>query len=50
MDDLEPHRERSGNIQNHARRSEVLGLGLGAWVIVRERSLQKRQAAAVNTL
>ncbi|MGZ3332149.1 MAG: hypothetical protein ACXU91_12855 [Gemmatimonadaceae bacterium] len=27
----------------------VLGIGVGAWLIVRERSLQKRQAAAVNT-
>lgn len=28
----------------------VLALGVGAWLIVRERSLQKRQTAAVNTL
>jgi len=28
----------------------VLGIGVGAWMIVRERGLQKRQAAAVNTL
>jgi hypothetical protein len=28
----------------------VLTLGIGAWLILRERSLQKRQAAAVNTL
>jgi hypothetical protein len=28
----------------------VLGIGIGAWLIARERSLQKRQAAAVNTL
>jgi hypothetical protein len=28
----------------------VLGIGIGAWLIVRERSLQKRQAAALNTL
>jgi hypothetical protein len=28
----------------------VLGIGVGAWLIVRERSLQRRQAAAVNTL
>jgi hypothetical protein len=28
----------------------VLGIGVGVWMIVRERSLQKRQAAAVNTL
>jgi hypothetical protein len=28
----------------------VLGIGVGVWVIVRERSLQKRQGAAVNTL
>ena len=28
----------------------ILGIGVGAWLIVRERSLQKRQAAAVNTL
>ncbi|MGZ3546093.1 MAG: hypothetical protein ACXWNY_13765 [Gemmatimonadaceae bacterium] len=27
----------------------VLGIGIGVWMIVRERSLQKRQAAAVNT-
>lgn len=28
----------------------VLALGLGVWLIVRERSLQKRQAAGVNAL
>jgi hypothetical protein len=28
----------------------ILGIGVGAWLIVRERSLQRRQAAAVNTL
>ena len=28
----------------------VVGIGVGVWMIVRERNLQKRQAAAVNTL
>lgn len=28
----------------------VVGIGVGAWMILRERSLQKRKAAAVNTL
>ena len=28
----------------------VLGIGIGVWLMVRERRLQKRQAAAVNTL
>jgi hypothetical protein len=28
----------------------VLGIGVGVWLIVRERSLQKRQAAPVSTL
>ena len=28
----------------------VLTLGIGVWLIVRERSLQKRQGVAVNTL
>ena len=28
----------------------VLGIGVGIWMILRERSLQKSQAAAINTL